>query len=586
MNTKDDMFSPEEHAVLYAVRRAAQFGFHIADEYRTVAGIEDLGDPSRVTAEKRTEMQEKMRTASAVSLFSFASYLQHQVVGLATENERTHDEHVVLTEVALDQPMVALKCATYYLVLSLRNPTVKTAQAAATTIFAFAEKLIGEILQRQDSFEYFKAFSEMSYGLHETETDEEFVVTGFERHDLGSGSTEFNRFDWGDMVGNRDGKHMARREAQRLVCYNPREKKNVFQELGGLAGVWMGYGKPGTGKSLMATALATSLYDYCQALGMEFHFDPLPDDIIDSYQGKSAQKMMTYMRRRQSPKGIRFMSVDDAENVLIDRGHESASEGQRGAVGVLLRYLEGAYAITHGNVTMGLLTNRPEELDPAVRSRIQWKMPVDGASTVNDYMDQLRLYTKAFDDQQGFVNLVKPEGYTYFDDQKPLANIGEASETRSEPEHEVISQVFAKIMRISDPSKKAFFGHFFFEVMEVFPSFSSRDVRNITSAVDGRIMDFDLPEDWFENTEVFHDLEYDRQRNMVLELRNVNLGNLLFNELLLQESIRYLDSYANIANASFDRKVDVREEQVRVAQAVEARLSAEEQRTAGTSHAV
>lgn len=583
LNAKDDVRSPREQTVFYAVRRALMMGFHLASEYRTAIGLEMV--PEHASAESKEEMREKLRTSSAIALFSFASYLQFQLIGLATENEQAHMEHISLPEVVFDEPIAALKCAMYYLTLSSRNPAVRTPEGAATTAFAFAEKLLQEILQRRDSFRFTDSFESMSYGLPATAENEEFTVTGFERHGLGTKSAEFKRFDLADMVGNRDGKHMARREAQRLVCYNPRERKNPFMELGGLAGVWMGYGKPGTGKSLMASAIATLLHDYCEALGMEFHFDPLPDDIIDSYQGKSAQKMMAYMKRRQDPRGIRFMAVDDAENVLLERSLEHASEGNRAAVGVALRYLEGAYAITHGNVTMGILTNLPEQIDSAMRSRIQWKMLIDGASTVEDYIDQLRLYTRGFDDQDGFVNLAPPAEYEYFANQRALANLGEASETRSEADHPTIRTIMDRAMRDSDPTHMDFFGRLYFEVMQVFPAFSSRDVRNITSAIDSRIMDFDLPQEWFEDPEAYHLLAYERQRDMVLELRNANLGGLDFSDIKLQESIRYLDNYAAIANAAFDRRVDERLEQVRIEEAVKARLQAESSRNAGKAHA-
>lgn len=583
LNPKDKVRSPREQTVYYAVRRALLMGFHLASEYRTAIGLEAV--PDHASAESKEEMREKLRTSAAIALFGFASYLQFQLVGLATENEQAHKEHINLSEVAFEEPIAALKCAMYYLTISSRNPVVRTPEGAATTAFAFAEKLIQEILQRRESFRYTESFEAVSYGLPATAEEEEFTVTGFERHGLGSKSAEFKRFSLNDMVGNRDGKHMARREVERLVCYNPRERKNPFQELGGLAGVWMGYGKPGTGKSLMSSAIATMGYDYCKALGMEFFFDPLPDDIIDSYQGKSAQKMMAYMQRRQDPRGIRFMSLDDAENVLIERSLEHASEGNRAAVGVLLRYLEGAYAIMHGNVTMGLLTNLPEQIDAAVRSRIQWKMLIDGASTVEDYIDQLRLYTRGFDDQEGFVNLAPPAGYEYFASQKALANMGKASETRSEAQHPTIRTIMERVFRDSDPTQKAFFGRLYFEVMEVFPAFSSRDVRNITSAIDSRIMDFDIESEWFENPEVYHLQSYERQRDMVLELRNQNLGGLDFGDIMLQESIRYLDNYASIANAAFDRRVEARLEEMRIVEAVEKRLRAERTRDAGTAHA-
>ncbi len=38
---------------------------------------------------------------------------------------------------------------------------------------------------------------------------------------------------------------------------------------------------------------------------------------------------------------------------------------------------------------------------------------------------------------------------------------------------------------------------------KIFPFFSSRDVRNIQSAISLRLTDFDLEEDWFENPDKY-----------------------------------------------------------------------------------
>ncbi|WP_345189914.1 hypothetical protein [Algibacter agarivorans] len=51
-------------------------------------------------------------------------------------------------------------------------------------------------------------------------------------------------------------------------------------------------------------------------------------------------------------------------------------------------------------------------------------------------------------------------------------------------------------------------------MQKAFPFFSSRDVRNIQSAVSLRFTDFDLEEDWFKNPEVYFKQDYQTKFNM------------------------------------------------------------------------
>ena len=70
-----------------------------------------------------------------------------------------------------------------------------------------------------------------------------------------------------------------------------REMHRVL-DLGGLSAVHMGYGEPGTGKSMLISALATMLSDYCKNLGVPFLFWPMPNTVVSTFQGGSAERMM------------------------------------------------------------------------------------------------------------------------------------------------------------------------------------------------------------------------------------------------------------------------------------------------------
>jgi hypothetical protein len=554
----DSLLNETEHGVLYSVRRGIQIALAVAHEYRVLAGIDRIGDLSRLSNEKKTELQEKSRTASAIVLWTVATYVQHQLAGVSDEDR--HGEHIELPECVFDDPTQALRCMLFYLCTNLKHPTVQNDRAVVSTVSVFFEKVLDEVEVRKETFGYLERFAEITFGVEGTD----FTITGLERHEMGTSSVEFNRVEMHQIVGNADAKHFARRLVHRMLCYNFTEKKNVFVELGGFTPVWMGYGKPGTGKSMLIAAVATMFKDYCDQLGTSFLFHPLPDNLIDSYQGNSAKNMVAWMKPLQAIDKIIFAPIDDAENILEERTRQGVSEGVRAVIGVFLRYTEGAYAVNHGNATIGVFTNLPEQIDAAVRSRIQGRMVIDGAVTTEDFLDQSELWWRRFTGQDGFVNLKDPDWYEYQGAQGELKSLADAKQTGSEPEHPTMKDIFERVVREYDPHSHEFFARWFCAVVERYPAFSSRDVRNIHSAVDLRIMDFDLPEEWFERPDAFQALPYDRQKEMVLELRNANMGSLSFGDILCQEMARYLDNYARIADAQFDREVEDRVRLLRV----------------------
>ena len=102
--------------------------------------------------------------------------------------------------------------------------------------------------------------------------------------------------------------------------------------------------------------------------------------------------------------------------------------------------------------------------------------------------------------------------------------------------------------------------------------FSSRDVRNIQSAISLRLTDFDLEEEWFENPEIYFKQDYETKFNMLRELMRANMKGLDFSEIRRQEVVRYLDNVATIADTDFKRKVDARINQMNIEQEARAQF--------------
>ena len=439
----------------------------------------------------------------------------------------------------------------------LNHPEIITSDAEVLNFtVVFFEAIIAEIQLRLSSFEYTETITDRTYKLEKSE----FAVSGWENVLEGTAkSVEFNKIRFEEIVGNRDAKHFAKRLTERMLSYDFVAKKNPFQELGGFMPVFMGYGIPGTGKSMLIAAIATKLKEHCDELDIPFLFHPMPDTLISTFQGGSAEKMVQWMKPLQDHSKLIFAPIDDAENNLQERTTQGVSAGVKEVIGVFLRYTEGAYAINYGNSSIGLFTNLPEMLDKAVISRVQGRFKIDGARTIPDFIDQDYLWWSKFEKTMpNFVNMKNPENYTYLSEQGLAKNLGEILNQSDKPIEAKIVEIYEETEAKFGTDQHLFFAELYQRVQKSFPFFSSRDIRNIQSAISLRLTDFDLPEEWFSDPALYFKKDYDTKFSMLKELMKQNMKGLNFSDIRRQETVRYLDNVATIADTDFKRKVEGR----------------------------
>ena len=550
---------------LYAVQEGITLGIWIKDSYYDASGLSGLNENrSYLDNSGKREYESKMHTATAFMLFSSAYNILHNLKNVASDDLSVmKNKFAGIPEVSLMSPLKGISCSLFYYDKYLGHPDIiKTDQDVVDFTVVFFEALIDEIQLRKSSLEYQETILDRTYKLEKSD----FAVSGWNNVFAGTAkSIEFNKIQFEQIVGNRDAKHFARRLTERLLSYDFTAKKNPFQELGGFMPVFMGYGIPGTGKSMLIAAIATRLKEHCTNLDIPFLFHPMPDTLISTFQGGSAEKMVEWMKPLQDPSRLIFAPIDDAENNLQERTAQGVSAGVKEVIGVFLRYTEGAYAVNYGNSSIGLFTNLPEMLDKAVISRVQGRFKIDGARTEHDFLDQDHLWWRKFEKTMpNFVNMEDPIAYKYLDDQKLAKNLGEILNVVEKPSEERVLEVFEKTDKIHDMNEHLFYASLFTEIQKVFPFFSSRDVRNIQSAVSLRLTDFDLEKDWFENPDIYFKQDYETKFNMLRELMKANMKGLNFSDIRRQEVVRYVDNVATIADTDFKRKVDARVNQLNI----------------------
>lgn len=544
---------------LFALQEGLTMGIWLKDSYGDASGLTSLNErKSTLDGSQRREFESKQHTATAFMLYGTAYRILFDLKPVASDDLSVmKNKFAGIPEMSLLSPIKGISCMLFYFDKYLNHPEIITRDSDVVDFtVVFFEAMIAEIQLRLGSLEYTEVITDRTYKLE----DSEFAVSGWENVFEGTAkSVEFNKIQFEEIVGNRDAKHFARRLTERLLSYDFTERKNPFQELGGFMPVFMGYGIPGTGKSMLIAAIATRLKEHCDTLEIPFLFHPMPDTLISTFQGGSAEKMVQWMKPLQDPGKLIFAPIDDAENNLQERTAQGVSAGVKEVIGVFLRYTEGAYAVNYGNSSIGLFTNLPEMLDKAVISRVQGRFKIDGARTIPDFVDQDYLWWRKIEKTMpGFVNMSDPEKYVYLSEQGLAKNLGEILQSTEKPTEERVLEIYERTEEKHKDSEHLFYAELYKNIQKAFPFFSSRDIRNIQSAVSLRLTDFDLPPDWFENGDLYFKKDYDTKFNMLQELMKSNMKGLSFSDIRKQEVIRYLDNVATIADTDFKRKVDQR----------------------------
>ena len=550
---------------LYAVQEGLTLGIWIKDSFYDASGLSALNErKSALDALGKREFESKMQTATAYQLFATAYKILHDLKPNASDDLSVMKQKFAgIPEVSFLSPLKGIACALFYFDKYLGHPEIiKSDKDVIDFTVVYFEALIDEIQLRKSTLEHTETILDRTYKLENSD----FAVSGWENVFAGTAkSVEFNKVQFDQIVGNKDAKHFARRLTERMLSYDFQAQKNPFQELGGFMPVFMGYGIPGTGKSMLIAAIATRLKEHCDHLDIPFLFHPMPDTLISTFQGGSAEKMVEWMKPMQDPTKIIFAPIDDAENNLQERTTQGVSAGVKEVIGVFLRYTEGAYAVNYGNSSVGLFTNLPEMLDKAVISRVQGRFKIDGARTTNDFLDQDYIWWRKFEKTiPNFVNMQNPDAYTFLNDQGLAKNMGDILNLVEKPSEERVLEAYDKAAQQHQTNEHLFFASLYKEIQKIFPFFSSRDVRNIQSAISLRLTDFDLEQDWFENPEIYFKKEYKTKLNMLQELMKANMKGLDFSEIRRQEVVRYLDNVATIADTDFKRKVNERVNQLNI----------------------
>lgn len=543
--------------VLEVLRNGLALGETMYNKYVQASGLDQDKAKMHHSEEIRAKYAQKRSTGTFIALFATVYYCQYFLSELADDTQEVPLEG---KDGLIDQDYTTFMSSRKCMLMNIehcliqQSEKLKTDVAFRQTVFHFMNQLMDELLIKHESFEFTDFYTRDSYILEDTN----FTLQGFETF-LPSQieQVSFNTVNWEDIVGNVGAKNAAQRQIDAMLCYNPETQTNVMKKLGAYTRTALGYGSPGTGKGLLISAQATELQQRCADMGKSFMFAPLPDNIVSTYQGGSAERMQQYMQTIMTPKHIVFAPIDDAENCFQDREADGVSAGVKEIIGVFLRFTEGAYAMDYGNLLINMYTNIPGVIDKAVLSRIQNRYEINGAVSFEDMMDQnnIGLISSFSDLLPGVMDISSPAEYEYMSAQRK-SQLESFYETRANTDVAKVAEILEAVSGKYNPRQPEYFASLFAQVQNIFPHFTSREVRNIHSAVKSRLFDFDFPTEWRENPEVFYLKDEDVQEGLLVEVMREHMKGKSFSDIFMQESISHISNLAVISDAEFEKAVE------------------------------
>jgi len=537
----DPIVSPVQATVLHGLRRALAIALTVAEGYGEATGLVGLKKKNLESAlgkDRQAEFSELLAAEALVALSVFANATAFLLAPHAGEGSV---EIGAVEEVLTDNAMLALHGALWELDQEIALHNGDEARLVAT-VMAYAEQLMEKVALRAQTAPRLAPFTGVNYHV---EADD-FTISGFTPSRKARGSKLTMTFKKPhEVVGNHIAKYQAMKLSKMLMAYDFERKLNPFAELGGFIFTFMGDGKPGTGKTTLIQMMAGLINEYCKVADYPFRYQNLSTESIDSYQGKSAQNAKAFINNVIDPNVIGFGTIDDIDQLAGKRGDRQSSAGQLEITAVLMESFAGANTVVRGNCTFGMFSNYPEAVDDALRQRAGARFLVDGPQTREDYIDILHLLMGKNHD----IPLGRHELYAAQEIKKAVAR---SFESHSRPHEEGLERVFD---RVSDDIGKldtiAKLGTYLKGIQEADERFTGRSIKNITDAVKTRAMDFELPDEWMENPELFLFRDYDTKKAMIEELRRP-----ITVEMVIQEINRYADSEFRYADKSDEAAID------------------------------
>lgn len=531
----DPLTSPIQAAVAMGLRRALAIALALGEAYASQTPLVELKRANlenRLAPDRKAEFTELLAAEALAVLYTFANAAAFLLAPSATERSV---EVGAVEEVLTDNAPLALHGAIWELDQVLASHAKDDATLVAA-VLGYCELLMAKVALRGATAPRLAGFTGASWMV---EADK-LTIAGFKPARAAKGTALTMTFKKPtEVIGNHIAKYQSLRLAKMLMAYDFDRKLNPFAELGGFIFTFMGDGKPGTGKTTLIQMMAGLLNDYCKVAGYPFRYQNFSIDQIDSYQGKSGQNAKAFIDNILDPGVIAFGTIDDIDQVAGKRGDRQSSAGQQEVTAVFMGAFAGANTVVRGNCTFGMFSNYPENVDDALRQRAGARFLVDGPISREDYIDILALLL-------GKNHGIPLGDHALYASQEIKRAVAASFESHGRPKEEGLLRVWEKVAAEIGPLDTiAKIGRYLKAIQEADERFTGRAIKNITDAVKVRAMDFELPDEWMEQPDLFLFKPYEEKAAMIR-----GLAKPITVEMVIQEINRYADSEFRYADKS------------------------------------
>jgi energy-coupling factor transporter ATP-binding protein EcfA2 len=531
----DALISPLQATVMNSLRRSLAIALAMGQSFSERTGLDGLKRANlqgSLAATQKHDFAELLAAEALVVMHVFANATAYL---LAPHQGEISVEVGQPGEVLTDNAQLGLHGVLWELDQDIAAHASDEPHLVAT-VAAFAEQLMERVALRAQEAPRLDPFNNSSWRV---EADD-LTIQGFSPARKAAGSTLTMQFKKPhQVVGNHIAKYQAMRLSKMLMAYDFDRKLNPFAELGGFIFTFMGDGAPGTGKTTLIQMMAGMVNEYCQIAGYPFRYQNFGIDNIDSYQGKSGQNAKAFINNVLDPGVIGFGTIDDIDQIAGKRGDRQSSAGQQEVTAVFMEAFAGANTVVRGNCTFGMFSNYPENVDDALRQRAGARFLVDGPQTREDYIDILALL-------MGKKHDIPLGDHDLYAAQEIKRAVARSFEAHARPQEAGLLEVFDRVHgQIGGLDTIAKLGTYLKAIQQADPRFTGRAIKNITDAVKVRAMDFELPDEWMEQPDLFLFQPYERKSAMIEDLRKP-----ITVDMVIQEINRYADSEFRYADKS------------------------------------
>lgn len=368
------------------------------------------------------------------------------------------------------------------------------------------------------------------------------------------------------IVGNVSAKRALLRYADRLALYDVEKGFNPVLELGGLPSTVLFDGPPGTGKSSLFRMAMTRLNTRSEQTGLPAQFVMIDTGIKDEYYGKTGKLLRERLDSVKDTRQLVLLFFDDIDLLVASRGSGSDNGSDRDILTITMQFLDGVLTKFVGNYQTYAATNEPTALDNALRQRFHHRDLISGPEDWDDFAALIGVKL-ARQISHGLIAVggELPTVHVAAQSQQAAGSRQETRDNRAGAGALDWAKSLVSGAKAGGGVSWQELGELCVEFKRKNERFTGRPIESVTQKLLAEATDFDVPEEWFTNPELFLKKSYDEKVALLKQLYKPITG-----EMIARELENYFNSEQRYAGEAKAQRAE------RLADELEARLEAEE----------